>query len=128
MEVFYVVIKKNTAFTKPLYLLFYGATRDNLTQMIRYRVGITGNHMKLFLALLISSSLNHKQCPALSPPCFRKRERDRRRDKGRSGVLLGGHVFPVFPGPVGCQQRVEHGVIDGTLGRLLSPMSVHLPL
>lgn len=99
VEVFYVVIKKNTAFTKPLYLLFHGATRDNLTQMIRYRVGITGNHMKLFLALLISSSLNHKQCPALSPPCFRKRERDSGRDKGGSGVLLGGPCLPCLPWP-----------------------------
>lgn len=41
--------------------------------------------------------------------------------KGVPVYFWGGHVFPVFPGPVGCQQRVEHGVIDGILGRILSP-------
>lgn len=34
---------------------------------------------------------------------------------------FGGRVFLFFSSPVGCQRRVEHRVIDGTLGRLLYP-------
>lgn len=52
------------------------------------------------------------------------------RDNKNDKIQNGNHmklflVSPVFQGPVGCQRRVEHGVIDG---RAPLPMPVHLPL
>lgn len=46
--------------------------------------------------------------------------------KDTEGWMKGVLVYfrrpsPVFLGPVGCQRRIEHGLIDGTLARLLYP-------